>query len=310
VIDPVQNQVPRSRPVVAVIGLGAMGGVIAERVLQAGFRTIVLDIRREAMEPYRGRADFADSPKDATDRADIIICCLPTLESYWDIVQGPRGIIGSAHKCIYVHAGTTGAPLVGKIDAALSGVGITVLDAPVTGGVARAKAGDLTVIASGPKVVFDATATVLRAYASKIVYFGASAGAAQTMKLVNNMLNFANLALASEILVTGVKAGLDPNLMLEVINSGSGQNSATLTKFPRHILPGTFDFQGWMSHVIKDSGAFIEQARALGVRTPLSDEVHQTYLHAFDMGDSRRDYDITEVIRHMEKAAGVEVRSK
>jgi 3-hydroxyisobutyrate dehydrogenase-like beta-hydroxyacid dehydrogenase len=295
---------------VALIGVGAMGGALAERVLRGGFRTVLVDARAEALEPYGGRVEVAGSPRDAAERADIVIACLATPSSYDEVVRGPNGIAASRRRSIYVHAGTSSASLVRELAATLATSGIATVDAPVTGGVDRARAGDLTVIASGPAGAFEAASPVLRSYGSKIIYFGETVGAAQTMKVVNNMLNFANLALASEILVVGARAGLDADLMLDVINSGSGQNSATLIKFPRHILTGTFDYKGWLSHAIKDGRLFLDQAADLTVPVPLSAAMHNTFVTAFAMGDGRPDYDITEVIRHMERAAGVEVRRK
>lgn len=285
-----------------------MGCALADRALAAGHACAVYDKNPDKMTAFRDRTTVASSPRDAAVRADIVVACLAAAEHYDEVLTGDDGIISAGKSLVYVHAGTSTVPEVRNWNVVLEEAGIVMLDAPVTGGVSRAVAGDLTVMVAGALSAFQFAEAVIESYASKIVYFGEKPGAAQTMKLVNNMLNFANLAAASEILVIGTKAGLDPEKMLDVINHGSGQNSATLAKFPDHILTGTFDYQGWISHALKDGQAFLDEAASMGVSVPLSASVYQAFVQAHAMGDGRPDYDITEVIRHMEQAAGVEVR--
>ena len=165
----------------------------------------------------------------------------------------------------------------------------------------RARAGTLTVMASGPKPAFDAVEPFLKAYASTIVYLGDRLGAAQVMKLINNMLSAANLAIASEAMVLGAKAGLDPEQMIAVLNAGTGQNSATLTKIPDHVLTRGFDYGGAMYITDKDLGAFAEEAAAFDVPIPLGDAVRRVY---HDAAEAKTD-DITTVVRYFERAAGV-----
>nr|WP_087574305.1 MULTISPECIES: NAD(P)-dependent oxidoreductase [unclassified Sphingomonas]AJW29596.1 3-hydroxyisobutyrate dehydrogenase [Sphingomonas sp. JE1] len=295
---------------VAFIGLGSMGGALADRAVAAGHDCVVHDKDTATMERFRDRALLVSSAREAAEQSDIVVACLAAAAHYDAVLTGPDGIVSAGKRLVYVHAGTSSVPMVRAWTEQLAAADIAMLDAPVTGGVGRAKAGDLTVMVAGPLQSYEFAEQVLRSYASKLVYFGEAAGAAQTMKLVNNMLNFANLAAAAEIMVIGTKAGLDPEKMLDVINHGSGQNSATLAKFPNHILTGTFDYQGWISHVLKDGRAFLDEAADMAVPAPLSAAVYQAFVHAFAVGDGRKDYDITEVIRYMEQAAGVEVRRK
>jgi 3-hydroxyisobutyrate dehydrogenase-like beta-hydroxyacid dehydrogenase len=178
----------------------------------------------------------------------------------------------------------------------------------MTGGRQRAQLGTLTVMASGPRALFDQIEPLLRCYGNKVVYLGASVGAAQVMKSVNNMLSLTNLVAACEALVVGAKAGLDPETMLDVINNGSGQNTATSNKVPRHILPRSFDFGGSLSVVLKDIGVFIDHAAAFGIATPVGDLVRRAYQTAIQDGSDKED--ITTVIRPMEKQAGVTVQAR
>jgi len=292
-----------SQPTLAVIGLGAIGRPMAERIATAGLPLVVCDARPAAVAGLPQAVGVAASAAEAANRADIVLACLPSIESHRQALLGPEGAIHGARFRIYVHTGTTGSALVNELAAALGGRGITTLDAPMTGGVPRARAGTLTVMASGPQAAFAAAEPFLKAYASTIVYLGERLSAAQVMKLINNMLSAANLAIAAEALVLGAKAGLDPEQMIAVLNAGTGQNSATLTKIPDHVLTRGFDYGGGMYITEKDLGAFAEEATALAVPTPLGDAVRRVYHEAAAAG-AKTD-DITTVIRQFERAAGV-----
>jgi len=288
---------------VGFIGLGAIGRPIAERLAAQG-DIVVHDIRDEAMAPFRGRVGVALSPADVAARADVVFGCLSTLDAYRSVVAESQGIYGGRAR-IYVHIGTTGSDLARELEAALAPHDIAMIDAPITGGVARACEGTLTSMVSGRREIVEQVMPLLRAYSREVVYLGERVGLAQTMKVINNMLSAANLAVAAEGLVMGVKAGLDPQTMLRVINTGTGQNSATLTKIPNNILTRRFDYGGSLAITIKDLAAFMREAGALAMETPLGAAVQQAYLAAAAAGVDG--LDMTTVIRPMEQGAGVEV---
>jgi 3-hydroxyisobutyrate dehydrogenase-like beta-hydroxyacid dehydrogenase len=291
--------------IVGFIGLGAIGRPIAEHVVAQG-DAVVFDVREEALAPFHGRAGIALSPADVAARSDVVIGCLSTLQAYRSAIMESQGIFGGRAK-IYLHIGTTGSGVAHELEAALATHGIAMVDAPVTGGVPRAKEGTLTTMVSGPRTAVDQVMPILRSYSSRVVHIGDRVGAAQTMKVINNMLSAANLAIAAEGLVMGVKAGLDPDTMLEVINAGTGQNSATLTKLPNHVLTRGFDYGGSMAITIKDLAAFMHEAAALSFHTPLGAIVQQAYQAA---DGSVPGQDMTEVIQPMEQRAGVVVRGR
>jgi 3-hydroxyisobutyrate dehydrogenase-like beta-hydroxyacid dehydrogenase len=288
------------------IGLGAIGRPIAERVC-AHTETVVYDINDAATAPFRDRANIALSPSDVAARADIVFGCLSTLGSYRSALTENQGIYGGRTR-IYVHLGTTGSALAQELETALAPHGIAMIDAPITGGVPRAKDGTLTSMVSGPRAAVDAAMPLLRSYSREVVYLGERVGMAQTMKVINNMLSAANLAAAAEGLVLGAKAGLDPDTMLQVINAGTGQSNATLTKVPNNILTGGFDYGGSLAITIKDLAALMREASALQVEMPLGRAVEETYLAAAAKGVEG--LDMTTVIRPMEQRAGVEVRRR
>lgn len=291
-------------PVAAFLGLGAIGGPMAERLVQAGHKIAVYDVRPEAMEPFKGRAELATSATDAANRAEIVFGCLAASEQFQTAILGPQGVIHGSKVRIYVHLGTNGVALVHELMDALQKKGVTTIDAPMTGGVAGARKGVLTVMAAGPKTAYEKVAPLMSAYAKKQVYVGEKPGAGQMVKVVNNILSLGNYFLACEAFVTGLKGGLDPKIMLDVVNNGSGQNSATLDKFPNHIMNGTFNFGGALRIALKDVKAFKGEAERLGVKIPVSAHVVQSLADA--MANGSETDDITTVFTQMEVAAGLE----
>jgi 2-hydroxy-3-oxopropionate reductase len=289
---------------VAFLGVGAIGRPMAER-LCALFPLLIWDANPAARGAFGEDVAGIRSARDLADRAETIFACLPSVDAYREAVLGPEGLIHGSRLRTFVHVGTTGPALSREMEAALAARGIAMIDAPVSGGPGRAKAGDLMVMASGPGEAFARVEPMLRTFAGGLVYLGPAPGAAQTMKLINNMLSAANLAVACEVLVLGVKAGLEPRTMIEVLNGGTGQNSATLTKIPDHVLPRSFDYGGRLALVHKDLALLVGEAAGLALDMPMSEAV--THLYEKAMRSEGPDGDMSTVIRSMERAAGVEV---
>jgi 3-hydroxyisobutyrate dehydrogenase-like beta-hydroxyacid dehydrogenase len=265
----------------------------------------VYDVNAEAVAKFAGRAVIASSAADAASRADVVIGCLPTLAAYEDAILGPQGVAQGSRASTYIHVGTTGSAMVRDFAKFLRKTGVAVIDAPMTGGPARARTGSLTVMVSGPEPALRKVEPILRCYASRVVHFGDQPGIAQTMKLVNNILFGANLIVAAEALVLGAKAGLDLKKMLEVINTGSGQSWVTSEMVPTHVLPRTFDFGSFMPVLIKDLAAVMNEAKMLGVPMPAASAVYQTFIEATAQQSDRDD--VTDIFRYVERAAGAEL---
>jgi 2-hydroxy-3-oxopropionate reductase len=294
---------PQREQSVGFLGLGAIGGPMAERLIQGGAKVVVYNRTAAKAASFQGRAVIAATPAEAADQADFIFACLTSPESYRDVLLGPQGVIHGNRVKTYVHVGTNEVAVIEELAAALASRGIATLDAPMTGGVSRAIDGTLTVMAAGPRDVFDRTEPHFRHYANKVVYLSDRIGAAQVMKLVNNVLSASNLALACEAMMLGRKAGLDPVAMLDVINSGSGQNSATLTKIPAQVLTRKFNQGGGIGLMIEILEAFSGEARLRGVPVPLAEAVIASLrTAAAEEGDEA---DLTTLIRPLERAAGV-----
>lgn len=163
-------------------------------------------------------------------------------------------------------------------------------------------------MASGPSEAFEACRAVMDSYADSLFYLGDRPGKAQLMKMINNVLSVSNLALACETLVLGAKCGLDAATMLSVVNKGTGQSEASLTKIPNQILTGQFNHGAAIQIAAKDLDAFGLVAREQGVSLPLFECVRSVYAAAIKAGSPLDD--ITTVIKHMEDRAQVKLRDQ
>ncbi|MFR9807289.1 NAD(P)-dependent oxidoreductase [Pseudonocardia sp. RS010] len=248
----------------------------------------------------------ASSAKEVADRSEVVLTSLPTPAIVLDVVLGPDGLArGSAVRRV-VELSTTGTRTARRIAEELRSRGVTAVDAPASGGTSGAEKGTLAVMVSAPAADFATLQPVLSAL-GKVFHVGTEPGLGQAMKLVNNYLSAAALATTSEAMVVCAKAGLDPRMMLDVLNAGSGRNSATQDKFPRSVLPGTSDFGFATGLMEKDLGLFAEEAANLQVPTWVGSVVHQMWRQTRDQLGA--DSDFTSIARLAEGWAGVEVRA-
>jgi hypothetical protein len=162
-------------------------------------------------------------------------------------------------------------------------------------------------MASGPRADVEAVKPALEVI-GKFFYIGEQPGAGQTMKLCNNYLSAAAMAATAESMVLGVKAGLDPKVMLDVINASSGRNTATETKFPKNVLPGTFDLGFTNGLMAKDVGLAVSEAKVLGVPMEIAELVLRHLKRACE--EIGAPADLTTIVQPLEKRVGVEVRSR
>lgn len=289
------------------IGIGNMGLPMALRLIDRGYGLAVFDIREDAVAPLVARgARAAKSPADVASEVQTVLVSLPTPDVVQEVALGSNGIVKGSAVRVYVDLSTTGPQVAELVANVLEEKGVSVLDAPVSGGVTGAEKGSLTVMVSGPMSVFEGVTPVLESIGENLIYVGERPGLAQIMKLVNNLLNATALAASSEAFVLGVKAGLDPEIMLRVINASTGRNSATEDKFPRSILPRTFDWGFKTDLIYKDLKLCLEQAEILGVPMWVGNAVRQLWAYAVSQGGGPRDF--TTIIQYIESWAGVEVR--
>jgi 3-hydroxyisobutyrate dehydrogenase-like beta-hydroxyacid dehydrogenase len=288
---------------VGFIGLGKMGGAIATRMTGNVATLTVFDAQPAAIDRLVAKgASPAQSVAAVAERSEIVFLSLPSPAIVRDVA---RELPGDATTRIVVDLSTTGPQVAGEVARILAGRNLDFIDAPVSGGLAGAVNGTLAVMAAGARGVFEECGPLL-ATIGKVFFVGERPGLGQTMKLCNNLLSAAVLALSSEAIVMGVKAGLEPKVMLDVINAGSGRNSATQDKFPRSVLPRSFDFGFSTGLMYKDVKLCMEEAERLGVPMWVGPAVRQIWLQAcHEVGE---DSDFTAIVKCVERLAKVEVR--
>jgi 3-hydroxyisobutyrate dehydrogenase-like beta-hydroxyacid dehydrogenase len=292
---------------IGFIGLGSMGAHMARRLLEAGHKVVVYDTRQEAIGNLAARgAIAARSPAEVADAAETVMVSLPTPDVVLSVATGPSGVIEGKRVRRFVDLSTTGAVMAERIFDMLRARNIVQIDSPVSGGVRGAEQGTLAVMVSGPRTDIAAVEPALKVI-GKIFVLGERPGLGQTMKLVNNVLSAAAMAATAEAMVTGVKAGLDPRQMLEVINAGTGRNTATEDKFTKAILPGTFDLGFAAALMLKDVKLFLAERESLGVPTDVIEAVGRLFETTCD--ECGADADVSAVILPVEKRAGVKVRA-
>ncbi len=288
------------------IGVGRMGSPMATRLLNGGRRLCVFDRDEQAVESLASRgARRAGSPSEVASVAETVFLSLPTPDIVQKVALGDGGVVEGTRVRRVVDLSTTGPRVAALVAQGLGQRGVAYVDAPVSGGIAGARNGTLAVMVSCPKAVFGELEPVLETF-GKVFFVGERAGQGQIMKLANNLLAAAALAVSSEAIVMGVKAGLDPRMMIDVINAGSGRNSATQDKFPRAVLPRTFDFGFATGLSYKDVRLCVDEAEALGVPMIVGSAVRQ--LLAVTNARYGADSDFTSIVRVVEEWGGVEVR--
>jgi 3-hydroxyisobutyrate dehydrogenase-like beta-hydroxyacid dehydrogenase len=293
---------------IGFVGLGKMGLPMARRLIEAKHQLVVFDQRKEAVDRLGALgAQAASSPKDVADRTETVLASLPSLQASLEVATGENGVIEGKRVKRFVDLSTVGSHMAVRIHDLLAKRNIVQLDCPVSGGVGGAEKGTLAVMASGPRADFELIKPALDVI-GKVFFIGEKPGSAQTMKLANNLLSATAVVATSEAVVLGVKSGLDPSVMIDVINAGSGMNTASRDKFPRAILPRSFDFGFATGLMVKDVRLYLEEAKALGLSMEVAEAVGRLWEVVIrEMG---AESDFTSAIKPIEQAAGVVVGGK
>lgn len=289
---------------IGFVGLGAMGQHMTARLLDAGHELAVFDTRPEAVEPHAARgARACESAAAVADVADIVLVSLPTPDVVRTVATGDLGLLGGKAIRTFVDLSTTGPPVAAEVAAKLAASGVACLDAPVSGGVAGAKAGSLTIMAAGDADVFERTRPLLETIGKNVVHVGDEPGQGQVAKVLNNLLSATALAITAEAVALGVRGGLSARTLVDVFTKSSGRNSATDDKFPRHVLPRTFG-AGFRTELMnKDVQLCLAEAQRHGVPMMVGGSVAQLWSLAAATADDGAD--CTEIVQMVEQWAGV-----
>jgi 3-hydroxyisobutyrate dehydrogenase-like beta-hydroxyacid dehydrogenase len=291
---------------IGFVGVGAMGTHMVSRLLDAGRDLAVFDTRPEALEPHVARGAKAyPSAAAVADAAPTVLVSLPTPDVVRGVAAGDGGLLEGGAIRTYVDLSTTGPVVAAEVAAILGAAGIACLDAPVSGGVAGAEAGTLTIMTAGEAELFERVRPLLELLGRNVVRVGDEPGQGQLTKVLNNLLSASALAMTAEALALGVRGGLSARTLVDVFNTSSGRNTATADKFPRHVLPRTFEGGFRMELMNKDVQLCLAEAQRHGVPMPLGASVGQLWSLATATGEDGAD--CTEIVRMIEDWAGVVV---
>jgi 3-hydroxyisobutyrate dehydrogenase-like beta-hydroxyacid dehydrogenase len=275
---------------IGYLGVGNMGLPMAGKLLDAGHELSVYDISEDAMRPLLDRqARQATSPKQLADTCETVIVALPTLEIFQYALCGPDGLLAGKALKTLVNTCTVGGPFIRKVETECAATNVTVIDAPISGGVGGAEAGTLAVMVSGDAAKVADLMPLFQLWGKTIVVAGDRPGAAQTMKLTNNILCAVALVATSEAMTMSGKAGIPAEAMLQILNNGTGRNFATTHIFPDSVLPRTFHFGATIEILMKDVDLAIELGEELGVPMWVCQAVRLVLKHGVFQGRAQQD---------------------
>lgn len=275
---------------VGFIGVGAMGGAIVARMIQHGVPVLAYDTNAATLARAVSKgATAAGSVKHVVDSAEVVFSCLPNAAVCRAVALGPGGVGEGTRVKVYADTATVGGETSVALATALAKHGITYLDAPVVGGVISCEAGTLGILAAGPADAFARIRPAMEAFAGRVFYLGDKPGMAQVGKVVNNAVGYASLYATFEAVAVGLKAGIDMETLVGIINQGSGANFHSQKIFPAYIIPRKFEGTGAVEIGVKDLKCFLEEARRLHAATPMADAVTALGVRAVESGPAGRD---------------------
>ncbi len=297
----------RTAPI-GLLGLGAMGGRMAARLLASGRRLLVHDPSEAATAAAVALgAQARGSAAEVADGAGTVLLSLPTPEIVREVACGSGGLLGGSAIRTCVDLSTTGPAVSREVAERLAAAGIALLDAPVSGGVRGAEAGTLTAMVAGEAATLQAVRPLLDELAGNVFHVGEQPGMGQLAKVINNLLSATALVASAEAVALGVGQGLDAQVLLDVLNASSGRNSATATKLPQAVLPRTFDFGFALELMDKDVQICLREARAAGLELPVGEAVATAWAEA--QSASAPGADCTEIVRLVEQRSGAVISS-
>jgi len=281
------------------IGLGAMGQPMSRRLLEAGFHLAVYDLKAEAVEALvQIGAEAASSAKEVAERCRKVITIVPNSEAVEQVVFGPEGFLeGAKGGDVLIEMTSAYPPSTLKIHQALSAKGLSMIDAPVSGGVVGAVAGTLSIMVGGDEAIFEVCRPILSAVGKNLFYMG-GIGSGHAVKAINNFLSATSLAATSEALILATKLGLSPQRVVEVLQVSTGRSYSTEFKVPKFVLPRTFNSGFAMDLMYKDIDTVTRMAREYRIPMFLANMVQQIFGYAMAQGGGKGDH--TAIFSYLE----------
>ena len=296
-----------TKPCVGFVGLGAMGDPMARRIAKAGFALVVMDANqqkaKEVAEATSGKV--AESGKALAEASDVIVTMLPSSAIVRAVLEGESGVMAGAKPGTVLLEMSSGVPdETRRLAQELSERGVHLIDAPVSGGVARATTGELAIMAGGDDEGFALGEAVLASMGSSIIRTG-PVGSAHAMKALNNLVSAGGFLIGVEALLIGSRFGLDPELMVDVLNVSTGMNNSTQKKFKQFVLSRSFNAGFGLDLMVKDLGIAMGVAEATGTTAPFASLCREMWRGAQQALGSGLDH--TDVARFSEMLAGSEL---
>jgi putative dehydrogenase len=275
---------------VGVIGLGAMGLGVARSLLRAGFRVHGCDLRKEVLQSFvAGGGVACATPAELGAQCDVIVTLVVNAEQTEAVLFGEQGAINAMKKGGVVIASATVAPeFAVELGKRIEAAGLQMLDAPLSGGAARAASGEMTMMTSGPSEAYAACQDVLIAMAGKVYRLGPAHGAGSKVKIINQLLAGVHIAVAAEAMALGLREGVDPAALYEVITHSAGNSWMFENRVP-HILNGDYTPLSAVDIFVKDLGLVLDTARRSTFPLPLSAAAHQMFMMASTAGHGGED---------------------
>lgn len=293
---------------VGIIGLGNMGSRITQRLLEGGVSVGVYDINQAAVDEMVALGAVAErSPAQLGSNYPYVITLLPNALIVKEIVLGAEGLVhGMGPKSLLIEMTTSDPSSTKELNETLKSKGLRMIDAPVSGGVAKARNGTLSVMAGGEEKDFKEVESLLCKIGENVIHVGAI-GAGHTIKALNNMVSATTLAVTGEAIALGVKLGLDPDKMLAVINTSTGRSVSSELKFPSQIVNRKFDSGFTLDLMVKD----LTIANLIAETENVSLDVATTNLQLWKQASDQlgKGADHTMIVKHIEEKYEVEIKS-
>ena len=293
-------------PCVGIIGLGSMGMGVARTLLAKGFDTHAFDVRKEALDAFEKAGGTAHTtPAALGAKAGVVIILVVNAEQTDAVLFGKDGAADTLAKGSTVIASATVAPeFAMDLGKRLAEKNLLMVDAPVSGGAARAAKGELSVMGSGTEAAFAKADAVLSAIAIKVYRLGDSVGMGSKVKMINQLLAGVHIASACEAMALAIRAGADPKTVYEVISNSAGSSWMFQNRVP-HILEGDYTPLSAVSIFVKDLGIVLDSAKKMAFPLPLTAAAHQLYLAAAGAGLGGQDD--SAVIKVYQMMSGIQL---
>ena len=276
--------------VAGVIGLGAMGNGIAQTLRRAGYQVRVCDVRPQAAQAFAKDGGVAcDSPSDLAATCDVVVSVVVNAQQTEQVLFGANGCAATMRAgSVFVMCSTVDPNWSIQLEKRLADQGLLYIDAPISGGAAKASSGEMTMMTAGSPEAYAKAEAVLNAMAGKVYKLGDSAGAGSKVKIINQLLAGVHIAAAAEAMALGLREGVDAQALYEVITHSAG-NSWMFENRMAHVLAADYTPLSAVDIFVKDLGLVLDMARASKFPLPLSSTAHQMFMQASTAGFARED---------------------